>query len=200
MRAAIPTWNDHVSPVFDVARRLIVVDIEDDTVVDYTEVSLESLSPVGRVRRLVDECVDVLICGAISRPLERMAASVGVTVIPYTCGLVEEVLSAFLSGRLTEQCFLMPGCGRRRALRVRKRRGGGENGKPAIGCDRQESDTSEKKGKEGIEMPKRHRTGRQGKASGTGKGLKHRSGGQRSDKGADGGRSRGRGQCRGGNS
>jgi predicted Fe-Mo cluster-binding NifX family protein len=57
----------------------------------------------------------VLICGAISRPLEAMLLSAGVEVIPQTCGPVEEVLKAFMSGKLTEKAFLMPGCcGRRR--------------------------------------------------------------------------------------
>jgi len=31
MRLAIPTWNDRVSPVFDTASRLVLVDVEQGT-------------------------------------------------------------------------------------------------------------------------------------------------------------------------
>jgi len=72
--------------------------------------------------------VDVLICGAISRPLEMMLVSEGMQVIPHTCGPVEDVIRAYVSGRLTDQAYLMPGCcGQRRRTRARGGRGfGGE--------------------------------------------------------------------------
>lgn len=110
MRLAIPTWNERVSPVFDVARHLLVVDVEDNAEVSRREAVIEEMSLAGREKQLADQGVDVLICGAISQSLERMLASVGVTVISNTCGFVEEVLRALLSGQLTELGFLMPGC------------------------------------------------------------------------------------------
>jgi len=198
MRAAIPTWNDRVSPVFDVARHLIVVDVEDNAEVSRSEAVIVAMPLADRAKQLDDQGVDVLICGAISQSLERMLASVGVTVIPNTCGLVEEVLRAFCSGQLTEQGFLMPGCGRRRALRGRQRRGGDRtNRETAIGCDKQETDASERKRKEVIATPNRDETGGQGKASGTGRDSQRRSGAEKPNNGADRGWRRGRGQRRG---
>jgi hypothetical protein len=62
------------------------------------------------------------ICGGISWPLEVMLLSARVEVIPQTCGSVEDVLKAFMSGRLTEQAFVMPGCcGRRRRFHASRR-------------------------------------------------------------------------------
>jgi predicted Fe-Mo cluster-binding NifX family protein len=123
MRVAMPTWNDRVSPVFDAARHLLVVDVEDNAEVSRSEAVFEETALPRRAERLAYLGVNVLICGAISKPLEQMVAALGMTVIPHTCGPVEEVLRAFLSGQLAEQAFLMPGCGRRRGLRGRQRLG-----------------------------------------------------------------------------
>ncbi|MBN2474718.1 MAG: NifB/NifX family molybdenum-iron cluster-binding protein [Pirellulales bacterium] len=119
MRAAIPIADGRISPVFDAARHLLLADIENGREVWRTEQTLEQPELGPRARRIAEFGADVLICGAISRPLEMMLLSAGVEVIPQTCGPVEDVLKAFISGRLTEQAFVMPGCcGRRRRSRV----------------------------------------------------------------------------------
>jgi predicted Fe-Mo cluster-binding NifX family protein len=126
MRVAVPTWTGRVSPVFDVARRLLVVDINDAAEVSRNEAVIEETQLVPRTQRVTQLGVNVLICGAISMPLEAMLVAAGVRVIPHTCGMVEEVLQAFASGRLTDERFLMPGCcGRRRRFRGRHRAGRG---------------------------------------------------------------------------
>jgi predicted Fe-Mo cluster-binding NifX family protein len=127
MKVAIPTWCGAISPVFDVARHLLVVDIEDGAEIDRNEMAFEDKDLASRTRRVAGLGVNVLICGAISWPLEAMLASAGVRVIPQTCGPAEEVLRAFISGQLTDTAFLMPGCcGRRRRVRGRRRRGRNE--------------------------------------------------------------------------
>lgn len=119
---AVPTWSNRVSPVFDVAKRLVVVDMEGGREVGREDTAIEEAEPGLRVRRVAGLGVDVLICGAISTALEAMLISAGVQVILHVCGPVEEVLQAFVSGRLTDQAFLMPGCcGRRRRVRHRRR-------------------------------------------------------------------------------
>ena len=127
-RIAIPTWDDRISPVFDVARHLLVVDVEDNAEVARSEVVIEETALPRRAKQLTDLGVNVLICGAMSRPLERMLTSAGVQVIPHTCGSADSVLKTFLSGQLTEQAFLMPGCrgrGRGRGRRLHGRLGEG---------------------------------------------------------------------------
>jgi predicted Fe-Mo cluster-binding NifX family protein len=118
MRVAIPISDGRISPVFDTARRLVLVDVEDGREFGRTEKVVEEPEMGPRVRRVAELGVDVLICGAISRPLEAMLLSAGVEVVPQTCGQAEEILQAFVSGQFTEQAFLMPGCcGDRRRLR-----------------------------------------------------------------------------------
>jgi len=126
MKVAIPIAEGRISPVFDVAKRLLLVDIENEREVRRTEEVLEELQLVARARRVAELGVDVLICGAISRPLEAMLLSTGVEVTPQTCGPVGDVLKAFVSGQLTEQAFVIPGCcGHRRRFR-----GGRSHGPP----------------------------------------------------------------------
>ncbi|HUU83967.1 MAG TPA: NifB/NifX family molybdenum-iron cluster-binding protein [Phycisphaerae bacterium] len=123
-------WSGRVSPVFDVAKRLVVADIEDGREARREEADIDETDLARRVERVAELGVEVLICGAISIPLETMLLSAGVRVIPHTCGSAEEVLRAFASGRFTDAAFLMPGCcGRRR----RGRRRGGQRRLDTLG-------------------------------------------------------------------
>jgi len=123
MKIAIPVSGDRVSPVFDTARRVLLVDVDEDRPVERTEMSLEEPQLTSRANRIAEWNAEVLICGAISRPLEAMLLAAGVDVVPQTCGQVEDVIRAFVSGSLADDRFAMPGCcGRRRQHRGRQRR------------------------------------------------------------------------------
>ena len=125
MRIAIPTTDGRISPVFDVAERLVLVDVEEGREVGRSEAPLVDEAIELRARRVAQSGVNVLICGAISRPLHALLSSAGVEVIPQTCGQAEEVLRAFVEGQLTGDAFVMPGCcGRRRRFRGGRGRGG----------------------------------------------------------------------------
>lgn len=68
---------------------------------------------------------DILICGAVSRPLEAMVAASGIRVLPNTCGPLEDIIRAVFSGSLKDRNFLMPGCpGRQQRNRYRRQRRG----------------------------------------------------------------------------
>ena len=119
MRIAIPICEGEVSPVFDVAKRLMLVDVESGQEIARTQVPFEYQDPDSHARRVADLDTDTLICGAISQPLESFLLSAGVDVIPQTCGGVEQVLHAFVAGELDEDVFVTPGCQRRRRHRKR---------------------------------------------------------------------------------
>jgi predicted Fe-Mo cluster-binding NifX family protein len=124
MKVAIPTHLGRVSPVFDVAGRLLIVDVKDGREVGRSEVGLTAAETIARATELAAADVAMLICGALS--LEQYAAltSCGVTVIPQVCGPVDEVLAAYLDGSLGDGRLRMPGCcGRRRRLGGRGGRG-----------------------------------------------------------------------------
>ena len=113
MRIAIPFCEGGVSPVFDVAKQLLLFDVENRRGVGRNQVPLENANPDSNACQVVDLGTNTLICGAISQPLESFLRSAGVDVIPQTCGGVEEVLHAFVTGNLDEGLFAMPGAQRR---------------------------------------------------------------------------------------
>jgi len=124
MRVAIPVWQSRVSPVFDTAGHLLIVDVEDGREVHRAEASILGLSLPNRVNRLVEFDVDVLLCGAISRQLAGMAAASGIRVMPWLKGDVDQMLRLFLNGEPIDSRFLMPGFGRQRhRFRGSQRRG-----------------------------------------------------------------------------
>ena len=112
MKVAIPVWNDRVSPVFDAASCLMLLDVADGAEQGRQLVEASQASfPTQRASRLAELGVNVLICGAISRPLASFVSAAGIILIPWVAGPVEDVLGAYLAGRLSEPRWRMPGCG-----------------------------------------------------------------------------------------
>ena len=120
MKVALPIWEGRVSPVFDTAGRLLVARIEAGEIESRREESIAAPSAAGRVSRLRELEVEVLICGAISRPLGDLVSAAGIRLVPFVTGAVDEILKAFVSGTLDGPAYLMPGC-----CGMRRRCGGG---------------------------------------------------------------------------
>lgn len=110
MRIAIPQWQGRVSPVFDVAGNLLLIDVENGQEIRREDRPLLRTDPLARVAEFLSLGASVLICGAISAPMEARLVSGGVRVIGFTCGTVDDLLSAFLKGELANRAFMMPGC------------------------------------------------------------------------------------------
>jgi predicted Fe-Mo cluster-binding NifX family protein len=110
MKIAIPEWRGRVSPVFDVAEQILLVDLDEKGVGHRQTVYFGNSSPHERARRLTDLAVDVILCGAISWSLDALLVAGGIRVIPLLCGEVEEVIEAFRDGLIEEARFAMPGC------------------------------------------------------------------------------------------
>jgi predicted Fe-Mo cluster-binding NifX family protein len=113
-RVAVPEWRGRVSPVFDVAEQVRVVDIDRQGIGHSRSWSLTGSTLHERARQLANLHIDVLICGAISWPLEALLTAQAIQVISFVCGEIEEVLQAFRDGTLPSERFAMPGCCRRR--------------------------------------------------------------------------------------
>ena len=139
MKVALATWNGRISPVFDVARQVLMIEVEADRVIARHEEILPGADPQAQVGRLCSLGSQVLICGAISQPLAAMLATGGVRVIPFTAGTVEEVLAAWLAGSLPNPTLSMPGCcGRTRRCHGRRYGAGNGRGRAVRSALRQE--------------------------------------------------------------
>lgn len=104
-RVALPICRGRISPVFDVAQRLRLVEIRDGVAID----QVEHLVGGDRVRGLAELGVRVLICGAVSCELERDLRAQRIEVISGIRGPVDEVVEAYLADRLRDQEYVMPG-------------------------------------------------------------------------------------------
>ncbi len=110
MKIALSTFKDKISTVFDAADQLLVLETDGTTGQKRTMIRTGSTDPANRANQLKDQGINVLICGAISWPLQRTIASMGVTVYPFVRGTVEEIISAYYAGTLNSENYAMPGC------------------------------------------------------------------------------------------
>jgi predicted Fe-Mo cluster-binding NifX family protein len=108
MKIAIPIWNNCVSSAFDFANRLLLINIQNGSETDRSEISLSTESIPQKVNKLTSLGVEVLICGAISRSLASQVVSSGIELLPYVLGPVDEILEAYMTGQLGQPKFTMP--------------------------------------------------------------------------------------------
>jgi predicted Fe-Mo cluster-binding NifX family protein len=110
MRVAVPVWDGRVSPVFDVAGHLVIVEVFGHEAAAIEE---HELRP-DRVQALRELGVEVLICGAISHDLEERVLAACIEVVAEVRGKVDEVIRAYAEDKLARPEFSMPGCHSRR--------------------------------------------------------------------------------------
>ena len=80
MKIAIPVWQGRISPVFDSSRRILLLDVEAGRVLARSEAQIGGELPQERARRLSELGAEVLVCGAISRPLAELVAQARICI------------------------------------------------------------------------------------------------------------------------
>ena len=116
--------------MLDVARQVLMLEVEDGRVVARREETLPGTEPQAQAGRLAALAPHTLICGAVTQPMADLLAATNIRVIPFTAGAVEEVVAAWLAGALPSAGLAMPGCCRRQG-RGRGGRCRGRNGRPS---------------------------------------------------------------------
>jgi predicted Fe-Mo cluster-binding NifX family protein len=115
MIAAITAWDGRIAPVFDVTRQATVLTLADGRETAARRELTLAADPVAKVVQLAEAGIETLLCGAISQPIADLLAARNIKVIPFLAGNDDDVLAAFLKGKLPTAAFAMPGCcGRRR--------------------------------------------------------------------------------------
>jgi predicted Fe-Mo cluster-binding NifX family protein len=112
MRIAIPVWEDNISPVFDTALKLLVINIDNGREESRFFYHIDEEDITQKCQRIKKLELDTLICGAVSQPFLKMLLSSGLDVIQEISGPAEDVLKAYLGGTIFQPRFLMPGCRR----------------------------------------------------------------------------------------
>ncbi len=111
MKLALTVWENRISPVFDCAQTLLVVDVDGDMATGNHFEPFRYESPFARATKLNELGVKVLICGAVSDSFANIIETYGIRIMPFVAGAVDEVLDAYLAGGLYDTKFRMPGCG-----------------------------------------------------------------------------------------
>jgi predicted Fe-Mo cluster-binding NifX family protein len=121
VKAAFASWNDRIAPVFDVARRIQLVESEAGQIINQKPARVASDIPNQKVSRLAELEIGVLVCGAISKPMQAIIRAYGIKVIPFIAGDLQEVIQAWLCGKLSGSAlYTMPGCPKARGRRLPK--------------------------------------------------------------------------------
>ena len=98
MKVGMPVWEENMAPIFDAAKRLLVVEVRDDAEVDRSTVSLGEEALSHRVELVEQLGISVLICNWISKPLAHFLEEVGTTVIHGIRGGPDVVLATYFAG------------------------------------------------------------------------------------------------------
>jgi predicted Fe-Mo cluster-binding NifX family protein len=114
MKIGIPVWRNRVSPLFDTARVLAIIEISGGREISRTEALIEEDHIPLRARWVKDQGIRLLICGGISGALEVLLSSYGVVVMPGIYGDCERVIDGFQNSRLDATEYRMPGYGGRK--------------------------------------------------------------------------------------
>lgn len=109
MRVGITVWEDRISPVFDAARMLLVVEIEENRLLSRRLLPCRPERVGEFIRLLQDEKVDEVICGAISKGPAGILEANRIRLIPFIAGMVEPVLENYTEGHSIAS-YRMPGC------------------------------------------------------------------------------------------
>ena len=102
-----------MSPVFDVASELLIVEIERSRIRRRAVRSIGVTSAAARAQLMIELGIGVLICGAISQEPARLLRSRGVRILPNRCGDAHAVLDAYMAGEIDDPRYAMPGRQRR---------------------------------------------------------------------------------------
>ncbi|HEY9159722.1 MAG TPA: NifB/NifX family molybdenum-iron cluster-binding protein [Desulfomonilia bacterium] len=125
IKAAFTVWNGRIAPVFDVAQTVLIISAENGRIIDQKTEDIRLVQVNERAQWLKDLSLSALICGAISRSLEKAIESLGIKVIGFVSGDSSEVIEAWLGNENLHEQFVMPGCMCRYRNRQRTRGSGG---------------------------------------------------------------------------
>ncbi len=118
MKIAITIWGKLISPVFDSAQTLSVVEIESNKVVNSQQVPFNAGQPLALLELLNKLEVSHLICGAISEFPARILENEALKLVPFISGCADDVIRELVKGNPIIPMFLMPGCKRRGMMRA----------------------------------------------------------------------------------
>jgi len=109
MNLAVTVWGNRVSPVFDVARTLLVTRTGDKKILEKRYVSFDPGAPADLIHILKKLKVDILVCGAISASPATLIMDHKIRLISFATGNALALLETLARKKSLEKDFIMPG-------------------------------------------------------------------------------------------
>ncbi|MFT9055495.1 MAG: NifB/NifX family molybdenum-iron cluster-binding protein [Ethanoligenens sp.] len=103
MKIAITTDGDKVFQHFGQCRTFTLFEIEDGSIIGKELIDASQHGHAALADFLTNSGVNVVICGGIGEGARRMLAAVGIELLSGMDGNIEEIVKAYLSGKLTDQ-------------------------------------------------------------------------------------------------
>ncbi len=109
VKLVIPIFRSRVSPVFDACKSALFISVNKNQIIEKREIFLGDFSLNERVELLHRVGITIVICGGISEAFYDMFSRESIKIISGVVGAVDEVIAAFIDGRLDDPVFHMPG-------------------------------------------------------------------------------------------
>jgi len=103
MKIAIPLFNERISPHFGASGKILLIDIEDETVYREAIWDVGNKSAMAIARLLVELGVEKVICGGIQYYYKEWLISKGIGVMYNQKGLAKDIIQNFPRFREAEQ-------------------------------------------------------------------------------------------------
>ena len=120
MNIAIPIYGTRVMPRFGFTRELMVVTVEDGTILSKKRLTMPSDMFHTLPTMLAAERVSVMICGGIHPRFQKALQQQHIQLVWGVVGEWQEVLQAYLAGTLRSNPSFCPRHGRQGGSRVRR--------------------------------------------------------------------------------
>ena len=108
-KIALTIWGNRISPVFDSANTLMIVDLEIRTISNriYERFDPQDMNHVLYI--LQKYKIESLICGAITDDISTLIEQNGIALIPFISGSTDKVLVCLINENHRISDFIMPG-------------------------------------------------------------------------------------------
>ena len=103
-KVAIPIFLDRVSPRLDCARRMLILQIDKNQLVDKRELDISRWPPDEKIFQLRQLGIKQLICGGLRLEDKIGLTRFGIRVASPLYGEVETIIKEYLSGKLNLPC------------------------------------------------------------------------------------------------
>ncbi len=103
---ALSVFGDRISPRLDVAEKLLIVKVENNSIKTKELRLLDSMDTLKKLDAIVRLNPDILICGGITELCKKKLSNSKIKVIPWVQGYTEDILKRYLDGLLTKKSIV----------------------------------------------------------------------------------------------